>query len=78
MYSLDKSLIELTERLGYQFVKEYKGHYYLKTDKYQEVFPLNFELIDKTMEMLLRILEQSFITATQNLIITFCIFLRIL
>jgi hypothetical protein len=37
MYSLDKSLIELTERLGYQFVKEYKRHYYLKTDKYQEV-----------------------------------------
>jgi hypothetical protein len=25
MYSLDKSLIELTERLGYQFVKEYKA-----------------------------------------------------
>jgi hypothetical protein len=65
MYSLDKSLIELTERLGYQFVKEYKATLLFENRQVSGGgFPLNLELIDKTMEMLLRILEQSFITAT--------------
>jgi hypothetical protein len=47
MYSLDKSLIELTERLGYQFVKEYKATLLFKQTSIRRWFPLNFELIDK-------------------------------
>jgi hypothetical protein len=48
MYSLDKSLIELTERLGYQFVKEYKATLLFENRQVSGGgFPLNFELIDK-------------------------------
>jgi hypothetical protein len=46
--SLDKSLIELTERLGYQFVKEYKATLLFENRQVSGGgFPLNFELIDK-------------------------------
>jgi hypothetical protein len=46
-------------------VKEYKATLLFENRQVSGGgFPLNFELIDKTMEMLLRILEQSFITAT--------------
>lgn len=48
MYSLDKSLIELTGRLGYQFVKEYKTTLLFENRKASGGgFPTNFELIDK-------------------------------
>jgi hypothetical protein len=48
MYSLDKSLIELTARLGYQFVKEYKATLLFENRHASGFgFPLNFELIDK-------------------------------
>jgi hypothetical protein len=48
MCSLDKSLIELTERLGYQFVKEYKATLLFENRQVSGGgFPLNLELIDK-------------------------------
>jgi hypothetical protein len=48
MYSLDKSLIELTARLGYQFVKEYKKTLLFENRQVSGGgFPMNFEIIDK-------------------------------
>ncbi|RTZ01765.1 hypothetical protein [Flavobacterium sp. GSP6] len=48
MYSLDKPLIELTSRLGYQFVKEYKTTLLFENRQASGGgFPTNFELIDK-------------------------------
>lgn len=48
LYSLDKPLIELTERLGYQFVKEYKTSLLFENRQASGGgFPVNFELIDK-------------------------------
>jgi len=48
MYSLEKELIELTGRLGYQFVKEYKTTLLFENRQASGGgFPTNFELIDK-------------------------------
>lgn len=48
MYSLDKPLMELTGRLGYQFVKEYKTTLLFENRLASGGgFPTNFELIDK-------------------------------
>jgi hypothetical protein len=48
LYSLDKSLIELTERLGYQLVKEYKTTLLFENRQASGGgFPAYFELIDK-------------------------------
>lgn len=48
MYSLDKSLIQLTGRLGYQFVKEYKTTLLFENRQASGGgFPTNFELVDK-------------------------------
>lgn len=48
MYSLHAPLIELTERLGYQFVKEYKTTLLFENRQASGGgFPTNFELIDK-------------------------------
>ena len=48
MYSLDKPLLELTGRLGYQFVKEYKTTLLFENRQASGGgFPTNFELINK-------------------------------
>ena len=48
MYSLDKSFIELTGRLGYQFVKEYKTTLLFENRQASGGgFPNYFELLDK-------------------------------
>ncbi len=48
LYSLDKPLIELTERLGYIFEKEYKNSLLFINKKASGGgFPLDFELISK-------------------------------
>jgi hypothetical protein len=48
MFSLDKSLIELTGRLGYQFVKEFKTTLLFENRQASGGgFPTNFELVDK-------------------------------
>jgi hypothetical protein len=48
MASMDKSSIELTERLGYQFVKEYnKTLLFENRQASGGGFPINFELINK-------------------------------
>lgn len=48
LYSLDNELIELTGRLGYQFVKEYKTTLLFENRQASGGgFPINFELIDK-------------------------------
>jgi hypothetical protein len=48
MSSMDKSLIELTERLGYQYVKEYKKTLLFENRQASGGgFPINFELINK-------------------------------
>jgi hypothetical protein len=48
MSSMDKSLIELTERLSYQYVKEYKKTLLFENRQASGGgFPINFELINK-------------------------------
>jgi hypothetical protein len=47
MCSLDKSLIELTERLGYQFVEHKATLLFENRQVSGGGFPLNLELIDK-------------------------------
>ena len=48
MYSLDKSLMDLTYRLGYQFMKEYKTTLLFENRQASGGgFPTYFELIDK-------------------------------